>query len=153
MAKEEFIEILQRTLAGSSNSSTVNENIRYYQDYIDMEIRGGRSEEDVLTELGDPRLLAKTIIEAKKYEGQSYGRSTQPDYDEIYDEEGNAEREPNKSGNGKIYQVPLWLIGIIVVLLLIVVVAVVGSVISVFLPIIIPVICVFLLINYFSKKG
>ena len=152
MGREEFIEILQRTLAGSSTSSTVNENIRYYQDYIDLEMRGGRSEEEVLTELGDPRLLAKTILEAKKYEGQNYGRNM-PNYDEVYDEDGQSTHEANRSGNGKIYQVPLWLIGIIVVFVLVAVLAIVGSVLSVFLPIIIPVICVFLLINYFSKKG
>ena len=44
MDKREFIEKLQRTLAGGLNSSLVADHVRYYQDYIDSEIRKGKSE-------------------------------------------------------------------------------------------------------------
>ena len=62
MNRNEFIDKLQRTLAGGLNCNQVADNVRYYQDYIDTEIRKGRSEADVLAGLGDPRLLAKSII-------------------------------------------------------------------------------------------
>ena len=39
MNKEEFIEKLQRALAGGLNSGLVAENVRYYQEYIDAEVR------------------------------------------------------------------------------------------------------------------
>ncbi len=41
MDRTEFMDRLQRTLAGGVNSSQVAENVRYYQDYIDTEIRKG----------------------------------------------------------------------------------------------------------------
>ena len=67
------MEKMQRALAGGLNSSQVTENVRYYQEYIDTEIRKGRSESEILTALGDPRLLAKSIIEANKGAGKSGG--------------------------------------------------------------------------------
>lgn len=151
MGREEFIEILQRTLAGSLNSSTVNENIRYYQDYIDMELRSGQSEGDIITELGDPRLLAKSIIEAKKYEDSNSGHSVQPDYDDVYDEDGNNYEQGGRK-NANIYQVPSWMVIVFVILLIFIILMVVGSFLSVFLPIIIPVTCVILIVNYIRKK-
>ena len=73
MNKKEFIEKLQRSLASGLGSSQVADNVRYYQDYIESEIRKGKSEEEVIASLGDPRLLAKSIIEANKHTGESYG--------------------------------------------------------------------------------
>lgn len=62
-------------LTGKVPATTVEDNIRYYEEYIEIQLRQGKSEEDVLAGLGDPRLLAKTIIEANKYaEGsETYG--------------------------------------------------------------------------------
>ena len=80
MNRIEFMEKLQRALAGGLNSRQVTENVRYYQEYIDMEIRKGKSEAEVLSGLGDPRLLAKSIIEANKRAGRSEG--TNLNYDE-----------------------------------------------------------------------
>lgn len=80
MNRIEFIEKLQRALAAGLNSSQVADNVRFYQDYIDGEIRKGKSEAEVLSMLGDPRLLAKSIIEANKHAGASEG--TNRTYDE-----------------------------------------------------------------------
>ena len=73
MDKREFIEKLQRTLAGGLGNAQVAENVRYYQEYIESEMQKGNTEEEVLSQLGDPRLLAKSIIEANKRAGASYG--------------------------------------------------------------------------------
>ena len=48
-------------------------HIRYYEDYIQSQVRGGRSEQEVLQELGDPHLIAKTLIDTDD-------GSTQEDY-------------------------------------------------------------------------
>ncbi len=72
MTRIEFMDSLRRALAGSLTSSTVNENMRYYEEYFDMQIRSGQSEEEVVNSLGDPRLLAKTIIEAAKYQARKW---------------------------------------------------------------------------------
>ena len=96
MNREEFTEKLQRALAGGLDSSKVAENITYYREYIDSEVRRGRSEQEVLESLGDPRLLAKSIIEANKRAGASYGSNLE------YDEEagGGYSREYGGTDGG-----------------------------------------------------
>ena len=37
--------------------------LRYYDDYIRSERQKGRSEADIMEELGDPRLIARTILD------------------------------------------------------------------------------------------
>lgn len=64
MTKREYIEKLRIALSGKASPRQVAENMRYYEDYINVEIRKGRSEEEVLAALGDPRLIARTIAEA-----------------------------------------------------------------------------------------
>ena len=46
MTRSEFMDSLHRALAGSLTSSTVNENMRYYEEYFDTQIRSGQSEEE-----------------------------------------------------------------------------------------------------------
>lgn len=149
MTRNEFIDTLQRALAGSLNSSSVNENIRYYQDYIDVQIRLGQSEEEVISSLGDPRLLAKTITEAGKLEGCAGYQ----EYDEVY-EEGYEEKERSGFGGkgGKVYHMPGWLLGLIAAVILIFVIGIVGSVLSALLPIIIPLLCVVLLVRFLRSR-
>ena len=67
MDRREFIEKLQRTLAGGLDSVQVAENVRYYQEYIESEIQKGNTEGAVLSQLGDPRLLAKILSTLSPY--------------------------------------------------------------------------------------
>ena len=61
MRKEEFLQTLRRALTGDVPQGVVEENIRYYDGYITEEVRKGRTEEEVIGEIGDPRLIARTI--------------------------------------------------------------------------------------------
>lgn len=123
MNRIEFMEKLQRALASGLSDRQVTENVRYYQEYVDTEIRKGRSEEEVLAGLGDPRLLAKSIIEANKRAGQSGG--TNLNYDEEivdggsgrqtysytygYDTEGERNvYEEDMAGAGRVFHMPGW---------------------------------------------
>lgn len=63
MEKKEFLDILRESLAGNVPASEVEENIRYYKDYIENE---AESEEEALKQLGDPHLIARTIIDSFK---------------------------------------------------------------------------------------
>ena len=63
MNKKEFLDTLREALSGSMQEGKTAAHIRYYQDYIDRQIRNGRSEKEVLDELGDPRLIAKTLLD------------------------------------------------------------------------------------------
>ncbi len=63
MNKDQFLDGLKEALTDSVPPDVVRENLQYYSDYIDEEERKGRSEEEVLEELGNPRLIAHTIID------------------------------------------------------------------------------------------
>lgn len=145
MDRTEFMEKLQRSLAGGVNSARVAENVQYYREYIDVEIRKGRSEKEVLEGLGDPRLLAKSIIEANKRAGVSEGTNRTCDEETVDDSYGAQGRE-------KTVHMPGWLIALIAVVILLLIIGVVFSVVSFLAPIIIPVLLVILIVNYFKGK-
>lgn len=168
MNRIEFIEKLQRALAGGLNSRQVTENVRYYQEYIDMEIRKGRSESEVLASLGDPRLLAKSIIEANKRAGRSEGTNLNYD-EEIVDGDGSGKQaytytygsetnpqgniyEENMTGNGRVFRVPGWLILLIITVVVLLIIGVTFSLISVMAPILIPVLIITLIIKVFQNN-
>lgn len=150
MTRTEFIDSLQKALAGSLGSGYVNENVRYYQDYIDTKVRSGYSEEDAVAQLGDPRLIARSIIEAAKQEQSDYVNS--PEYDEVYEDGSKAENNRG-TGDAKVYRMPGWLIALLVILVIIAAIALVGSLVTALLPFVIPVVFVVCIIRFFQNQG
>ena len=65
MNKQEFVDRLRMALNGRVSPGLVMDNVNYYQDYINTEIRKGRTEEEVLESLGDPRLIARTLLDTE----------------------------------------------------------------------------------------
>ncbi len=148
MDKNEFIEKLQRTLAGGLGSSQVAENVRFYREYIETEIRKGKTEEQVLAELGDPRLLAKSIIEANKHAGESYGSNREFD-DEVTDNATARGYRGNRSIERRI-MLPGWLMMVIITVLVILVIGIATSLISLFAPVIIVGLVILLIVKLFQ---
>lgn len=70
MSKAEFLDILREQLDGEIPSGEIYSNIRYYEQYIEREIQSGKTEEEVMDMLGDPRLIAKTLIDADEVSPQ-----------------------------------------------------------------------------------
>ena len=62
MSRQEFLQRLRDTLTGEVPGNVIEENIRYYDDYIRTETAHGQSEDEVTGAIGDPRLIAKTIM-------------------------------------------------------------------------------------------
>lgn len=65
MSQKEFLEELRTALSGKLSAQAVLENIEYYRNYIEGEVRSGKSEAQVLEMLGDPWILARTISDAQ----------------------------------------------------------------------------------------
>ncbi len=115
-----------------------------------MEISKGRSEEEVVASLGDPRLLDKSIIEANKRAGISEG--TNRNYDEETTDGKYGTGQDESSGTAHMVRMPTWLILLIVGVIALLVIGVVFSVISFLAPIIIPVLIVVLVVNYIRGR-
>ena len=65
MTRQEFLETLRRKLNGRLSAAEVEDNIRYYDGYISREMAKGRSETEVLSDLGEPDLIARSILDAR----------------------------------------------------------------------------------------
>lgn len=62
MTRAEFLDELRETLAGKMTDSEIQSNIAYYNSYINDEMNNGKTEAEVLEELGSPFAIAKTLL-------------------------------------------------------------------------------------------
>lgn len=158
MTKEEFLEGLKRALFSTGSQSLIEYNLDYYSSYIDGEIAKGRSMDDVMNELGDPRLIANSIKVAEGYSDVFVGLEDEVidgnagDYKENSDFEFNTkgfdkdyEDSHEENGAFKIYNMTgksLILPLIIALAVLILVVVVIVAVFSFLAPVLLPIIAV-----------
>lgn len=144
MTKQEFMDRLRAALNGRVAEHVLSDTIRYYDDYISAEMGSGKSEEEVLASLGDPRLLAKTIVETK---GGSDPRSGEWQENGTFQEDAVRNRWQGVKPQAGRIPVWVWLIVFLVVAALII--SAVFSVISFLLPVLIPILVVVFLVKLF----
>ena len=143
MTKEEFITTLRKSLTGKVSSDVVNENVSYYEEYIATGVRAGRSEEEVVNGLGDPRLLAKSIVETS-------GASDNSNKERIVGE-GSAE-EAFEDVKRKIGKLPSWAVTIIAIVLAVIVVSIVFAALRFLLHIAVVGAVAYAIYRYFKDK-
>lgn len=64
MSKTEFLQELKAELEGRVPYSVIQENLRFYDSYISEETAKGTDEVAVIDNLGGPKLIARTIVDA-----------------------------------------------------------------------------------------
>lgn len=144
MDKREFIDRLRGALSGNIPGNLVEENVKYYEDYINSQIRLGYPEADVLETLGEPRFLAKSIILANSQNGtqnNSYQNNTTYTENEQVDERYNNEL--------RLVRVPKWAAWLTFGLIVVAVIAVITTIIKVLIPIVFPILFIYFLIKLF----
>lgn len=165
MTKQEFLDGLRAALSGRVGASLVAENVNYYEDYINTQVRMGRGEADVVRELGDPRLIAKSIAEANKHAG--IGQNDEAEYQSAggYSDGryagGNYYKGRHYSGNyyngnesgyrKKSFKIPGWLIAVLIILVIFMIMSLAFSVLSFFMPIILPVLLIGMVVKLFRS--
>ncbi|MCM1193915.1 MAG: DUF1700 domain-containing protein [Butyrivibrio sp.] len=137
MEKQEFLDKLRLALNGRVSADILSDTLTYYEDYINAEVRKGRSEEEVMEMLGDPRLIARTIIETKGGETVETARE--------YAGDGQVERRHPS--------VPGWVWLIAVLVITVAVISVVFKIISVFFPVILIILLVSFLVKFFRDRA
>ena len=165
MQKHEFIENLKNALLGNVPPQVVNDNLKYYEEYIASEIQKGREESEVLDELGDPRILAKTIIDAsardRKGTGQVYYGSGENAADPESEESSGSRTSYSESSDGDTWSrgfhthvykgnsFSCLIVGIILLIIICVIVAALLKVIWFLAPVIIALVVLRLLFSRF----
>ena len=156
MSKNEFLEQLEEQLQGSVSTQEMMESIQYYHDYIEQEIKNGKTEEEVLDFLGSPNGIAKSIIDA-------HGNDDGAEY--VYEEDGSYGygsndygygTDDNQSPTAKVFHLEGWkgtllLVGILALIILLLVFA--FKVVAAILPFVIPFAIIIFLINMFTHRN
>ncbi len=163
MTRSEFIDGLRAALTGELPDNEIANNIRFYDDYIkskSMDI----SEEETVAQLGDPRLIAKTIIETYQishgplYNGSKHEKAYQDtqttDGSSYQDYRDSYDKRPNDYGRNLKFNIQTsltWyqklIISAIAVIVVIIVLIVGGLLLRLFFTVGVP-----LLIIYFGYK-
>lgn len=139
MNKETYIDALERKLWDRLDPDQLRDIISYYKDYFAMEAAKGISEEETIRNLGDPALLAKSILAA---EGSKV-ESTESEIEQGIQKQGREFR------GGKLLAL------LVIVAVLIVLCAIIGlifSVVSALLPFLFVLAFVFLIFSFFKNK-
>jgi uncharacterized membrane protein len=111
--------------------------LRYYENYIIEESRKGRTEAQVIEDLGNPRLIAKTIIDTT---------------DKIYTEQSSQEGREEKSRKFKLFQYGKRVAFLVVLVLMLLLIAHVTIVlIPIFLPVLL-ITCVIYFLFFSNRK-
>lgn len=143
MTKYDFLKELREALEGQVPLSEMEDSISYYKDYFSRQEANGRTEREILEELGSPRLIAKSIIETKGGE-QIY-------YEDTYEEQVNEDE-----GAPKVFVFDSFIAKIGCLAALIIVLVLIGSIFAVALrfigPIILIVLLIYLIKNVFGKR-
>ncbi len=153
MSKSQFLTLLSEKLSEELPRDLVLSNLDYYEGYINGEIAKGRTEEEVMGELGDPYMIARTIIDAQTgeaFENQGY---TEDVYTEPTGGRFEHQNYEQKAGHSVVKGNHGCLItAIIIILIAVVVIAVLGSVISFLWPVLAPVLLILLVVSIFKDK-
>lgn len=153
MEKMEFLNVLRIHIQGVDDIAFVNDTMNYYENYIETEIRKGKSEEEVINKLGDPRLIAKSILASRSVESETEG------YSESMGDEGTPFVDDKRlhftTKKGRVIKIPLALLkwgGLAVGITVIVLFAMLAlRVIGFFMPIICLILLVSIVINFFRN--
>ena len=146
MTREEFIQKLRDALQGSVPEDIIRTNVNYYQNYFTEEMAKGRSEEDVLSGLGDPRLIARTIINAQPSTGAGGPGSRQSGTYQT------SEKQPGSTNRAILWK-PILILVVVLLLIVILVSSVIGIAFRIlFSPVFWIVIIILAGLSYFSRR-
>lgn len=137
MNREEFLKQFREALEGKVPEQVISENVAYYRNYINNQVNSGKSESETLHELGDPRLLAKTIEESSRFTGSREGTQRR-----TYSYSGTGYEQGNYDNNrydthGKVTTIPAWFVALIALAVIMLFITVVLKIFTFFLPAII----------------
>lgn len=165
MTKKEWLNELEETLRIEIPRNEVDHNISYYRHYIEDEATQ-KSEQEVLQTLGEPRLIAKTIIDtyqmqAGTSENYAYNEDQDYDYGDIFRQNRASEDSASdvyEDMRNQYFQIkPIkWyhklIITLIIVLFITLLVTIGGIILKLFISFGLPILFVLFLVQAFKRR-
>lgn len=157
MSKTEFLDILYNQLSGQMPEGSVAAHVQYYRNYIEDEQQKGRTETDILNDLGDPRLIARTLLDTEVGAGNPQNGST---YSAIYNEADSDYNEYDSSdsarGHVKKHSFKLdlstWYGKVAVILIAAVVLLLLVTILGILIPVVIVAGVIMYIVSQFHKQ-
>ena len=157
MSKTEFLDILYNQLSGQMPEGSVAAHVQYYRNYIEDEQQKGRTETDILNDLGDPRLIARTLLDTEVGAGNPQNGST---YSAIYNEADSDYNEYDSSdsarGHVKKHSFKLdlstWYGKVAVILIAAVVLHLLVTILGILIPVVIVAGVIMYIVSQFRKQ-
>ena len=157
MSKTEFLDILYNQLSGQMPEGSVAAHVQYYRNYIEDEQQKGRTETDILNELGDPRLIVRTLLDTEVGAGNPQNGST---YSAIYNEADSDYNEYDSSdsarGHVKKHSFKLdlstWYGKVAVILIAAVVLLLLVTILGILIPVVIVAGVIMYIVSQFRKQ-
>lgn len=151
MDRTEFLAVLEESLRGELPEYEIQGHIQYYDGYLRED--NGKTEEEKFRELGDPRLIAKTILEASATKNGGAGHESS--YENTYESRDYTKEQ--YSGQGEThYKVYSWdklawyqkvLVIVVIALIIVALVGLASVGIKIFVSVVLPVLVVLFLIQ------
>ena len=91
MNRHEFLKQLEGALEAEMSPAKVKGHVEYYRSYIAEELKNGKSEKEVMDLLGDPWVIARSIIDSPLNETDS--QYAYADYEESKKESSSGAQE------------------------------------------------------------
>jgi len=158
MDRGEFLSVLRESLEGFIPMEDVEKNIQFYRNYFE---ESEQTDREVIEELGDPRLIARTIIDAYKaskgpmadYFTEQARSEYSREHSEQYSDSANQAEEGYSSRHFAWLEKAIgWIVVLFVVIVFFVLaVTVIGVFVGYVLPVILLIILVKILVDYFRR--
>lgn len=157
MTKREFLDTLGLQLQGELSQAQIDGHLHYYSEYIAEAVASGRSEREVIEELGSPVLIARTLLDAAASSGyeENPGRA---DYDYGSGSQWREEDTEDSYYGGKVHTwnvnplVLKWGIPIALILILFLFFSLVGSVVAIVVRYFVPIVLILVVIHLLRKR-
>lgn len=154
MTKREFLNTLRSQLQGELSAAQIDGHVHYYEEYINEEMASGKTESEVMEELGSPVFIAKTLLSTSdgsmQQDTDTYYGSRQDDYQD----QENSSYFGRKVHTWNISPfVAKWVIPIVLVLILVLVLSLLGTVAMIVARFFVPILLVVLVIAIFKSHN
>lgn len=154
MTRGEFLDKLRESLKDELNESEIRRQVSYYEQYIIEETKTGKSEEMVIESLGDPWVIARSVISGFE---MSLGYQSEDYRTDVYGtEQYESGEEDYRQNKVHVYTFGKWwqkaLLVLAIVGILVGVISLIMGIVSIVLPILIPVMIIVFILRYFSGK-